>query len=84
VTFEEWREAVGRHARELVGLDDALAADDPYNLFESMPDAHASGQGPEEYVREMFADDLASREHDELLRQESLAYADTDPPEGQG
>lgn len=83
MTFEEWRSEVGRHAEELLGLGDALDEDDPYELFESMPGAHAAGQDPEAFVREMFADDLASLEHDELLRQESMAYADTDPPEGQ-
>jgi len=38
-------------------------------------EAFRSGRSPEDFVREIFADDIASREHDEASFIESLSEA---------
>lgn len=74
MTFEEWRAAVGEAAREIVGLNDVLDENDPYDLADTMEDAHDAGQTPREFLEEAFSEELASRQYDVHLQEESDGY----------
>jgi hypothetical protein len=76
-TFQEWQKECAKIAKRLVGITDLLDEDDPYDLAQSMDDAYPD-QDPEEFVREVFGDDLARQEHDAQLYEESLEYEDED------
>lgn len=65
LSFEEWKERCASVAEDLLGLDDILAEDDPYDLFLAMEEAYENEEDPESFIREIFADELASREHDD-------------------
>ena len=55
-------------------LDDILAPDDPYELAEAMPAAFAAGQTPEDFIEEVFEEDITSREYDEHLANEAYEH----------
>ena len=46
-----------------------------------MPGAHKILMSPEDFLRDVFEEDFAKQEHDHLLREESLQYADGEPLE---
>lgn len=69
----EWLLACAQHAEELLGIGDLMAADDPYDALDFLKDAYAVGSTPQKAVEELFADDLASMAHDELMRAEAEA-----------
>lgn len=81
ITFEEWKEACAVLAKELLGLDDILAKDDPYGVLKLMPGAYKISSTPEDFIRDVFEEDFARMEHDQLLQEESLQYAEPEPSE---
>ncbi len=71
VTFEEWKKAAQNFADERM-LGDLWSGDDPYDLKEDAEEAYAAGRSPVDFVREAFAEDLASQEHDEQMAADAL------------
>ncbi len=59
-------------AERLLGFGDLFTDKDLYDLREAAEDSYKAGTSPEGFVNEMFADDLASREHDSQMEAESL------------
>lgn len=76
MTFEEWKAAVQKASNDLGCPDDLWADDDPYDLAEVAKTDFESGFSPESFVREVFADDISSREHDEQMQIEALEAGD--------
>ena len=78
MTFEEWKTECAILAEKLLELDDILAKDDPYEVIELMPGGYKIGSSPEDFIRDVFEEDFARLEHDQLLREESLQYAEAE------
>lgn len=74
--FAEWKAAAQAHADELGVVDkDKLWEDsDPYSLKEVAEEAFSKGTDPKTFIEEIFADDLASAEHDEQQAAEALEF----------
>ncbi len=70
--FKKWQEQCAKWAEKLVNLDDILAPDDPYELFEVMRTAFKDRQNPRSFIEEVFEEDLARRAYDDHLYAESL------------
>lgn len=68
----EYFEACALWAKEHLSLDDILAADDPYDLFEVMASAWAANQTPEDFMAETFEEDLARQQYDNEQVSEAL------------
>jgi hypothetical protein len=86
VTYAEWQAQAKKHAEELLSLGDIWDDADPYDLFEAARAAFDDELTPEEFVEEVFADDLATRAHDALMEKEALEFPeeefeDDDPDE---
>lgn len=81
MTFEQWKAACAIYAESVgVGGPDLWADDDPYELAECGEAAFNDGDTPQAFIDDIFADDLASREHDDLMEQE--AHCQTFDDEG--
>lgn len=72
--FRKWQEQCAKWAGKLVHLDDILAPDDPYELFEAMQAAFEVNQEPRSFIEEIFAEDLARQAYDDHLYAESLEH----------
>lgn len=72
--FEKWKKECSKVAKDLVGLDDLLEECDPYDLFEAMEHAFKEQTEPQDFIEEMFAEDLASLENDRQMEAEALEY----------
>lgn len=72
-TFEQWKKDCSKSAKRLVGIGDLLDDSDPYDVFRAMDEAFKKGQGPNDFIEEIFAEDLARQVYDEVLLEESLA-----------
>jgi hypothetical protein len=72
-SFDEWKKRAAVYAKEheSLGMDDILAEDDPYDLKDTMRAAFDDGQPPEDYIEEMFAEDIARRDNDDLMAAEA-------------
>jgi hypothetical protein len=72
-TFEAWKSEVQAEVAKCpdLALEPIWGDDDPYDLCEAAAAAFAAGQEPGAFIREMFADELASCEHDRLVGQEA-------------
>lgn len=72
--FAAWKQRAQREAEALFdgSLGDIWAAGDDYDLFDAAEVAFRSGQSPEAFVREAFAEDLARRAAEEQEYEESL------------
>jgi hypothetical protein len=70
-TFERWKNRAQQHATGLGLPDDIWATDDPYDLLTVALEAYAKEQSPTAFIEEIFADDIASREHDEEMRRQA-------------
>jgi len=78
---EAWKNRANRYAVEALGFEVIYAwleeqPDDPYDLHKAAIIAFEAGTPAERFVRDAFAEDLASQTHDDLLRQESLESND--------
>ena len=74
--FGVWKAKAALYAKThpALCLDDILAPDDPYELAEAMPAAFETGQSPEEFIEEVFDEDITSREYDEHLANEAYEH----------
>lgn len=72
--FAEWKAAAQKHADDLkvVDGDQLWGDDDPYSLKEEASAAFEKGTDPKAFIEDIFADDLASKEHDEQQAAEAL------------
>lgn len=77
-TFDRWCEKAQKHATSLNLPDGLWDEDDPYDLLEAAKAAYEEGRDPDEFVREIFADELASMEYDRLMSEEAEEYAELD------
>jgi predicted proteasome-type protease len=75
VTLQEWKDRARVYSTTVGCPDDLWDEDDPYQLKNVAVEAHAAGTSPEEFVRDVFADDLAASEGDELDFNNSLLYS---------
>lgn len=80
--FSKWKESAQKVATSLGLPGDLWDKADSYDLIEAARCAFAKEQTPREFIEEMFADDLASMEHDNLLFNESLEYSFEEDIEG--
>lgn len=81
MTFEEWQGKCAEVAKRLLGFEDLLDEDDPYDVFDAMEDYYDEDADPEDFIRELFAEDLAAREYDEDLSRQADEYEDEDEDE---
>jgi hypothetical protein len=70
---QEWRDRAQEYATEVGCPDDLWDADDPYELGTVALSDYTAGRTPEEFVRYIFADDLAEKEADEQSFTDSLS-----------
>jgi hypothetical protein len=72
--FVAWKKKATAYARklDLVGGDDVFGHDDPYELLEAAHAAFTNREDPKSFIRDVFAEDLASRANDEVMLEESL------------
>ena len=79
-TFDQWKAMCNEAAATyLPELGDLWQSDDPYDLEEVAADAFAAKMPPEQFVRETFADEIASKTYDEDLAQQLYQeYEDED------
>lgn len=67
-----WRERAQRYADRVgVAGRDLWDSDDPYDLFEAAHAAFEAGRKPRDFINGIFAEDMASREYDNLLAAEA-------------
>lgn len=78
MTFKEWQKRCSSLAKRYVDLTDILDDDDPYDLKDAMDEYYEDGATPEEFIQEMFADDLAKRGYDEDLARQAMEDAESD------
>lgn len=72
-TKKQWRDAVQAAASASpLALELLWQDDDPYDLKEAAEHAMSVGTKPEDFFHEVFAEDLARHEADELDRSRSL------------
>lgn len=76
--FSDWQTSAEKHAISVGCPDDLWAEDDPYDLLEAARVAYAEGRSAVDFINEIFADDIASRKHDELMVAEAEEYAELD------
>jgi hypothetical protein len=74
--FEAWKKKARAYVDKLglVDGDDIFDPSDPYELLEGADTAFAIGESPKAFVRDMFAEDLASRAYDADLARQSREY----------
>ena len=74
--FGVWKTKAALYAKThpALCLDDILALDDPYDLADAMPAAFKAGQSPEDFIEEVFEEDITSREYDEHLAAEAYEH----------
>lgn len=70
-TKSEWLAEVTRLAKDGLGIDLELDNDDPYDVLNYADDQFPEGVTPKAFFRDVFADELASQEHDELMAAEA-------------
>lgn len=73
--FQDWRAKAARYAENhdvLAGMGDIFAEGDPYDLAAASRSAFDAKQSPEEFVDEMFEEDIARSLHNEEQFNESL------------
>lgn len=60
-SFEAWKAQAALYAanHEALHVDDILAEDDPYDLADVMPAAIAAGTSPEDFIEDVFGEDIA-------------------------
>jgi|GEM_PF-6783168 len=74
---QDWRSKCTRYAENheaLAGMGDLFAEGDPYDLVEASRTAFEAKQPPEEFVDEMFDEDIARSLHNEEQFNESLTH----------
>lgn len=76
-TFHRYRSSCSTWAIRLVGIDDILDADDPYELAVVMKDAFDQGVSAQSFIRDIFADDLASALNDSIMAAEAEEAGET-------
>jgi len=79
--FERWKAEAQDIATELAGIDDIWAKDDPYDLGMAAASAFDSGRSARVFIEEVFADDIASRQYDDELRETAEQYEHDDEPD---
>lgn len=72
--FSAWKDECHKAAVELVGIDDLLAKDDPYDVNDSMREAFKEGESAVSFVAESFEEDIARGEADDQEYAESLEH----------
>lgn len=71
-SFAEWKAACLTAAQNFeLAVDDMWASDDPYDLADAAKEAFEEGQDPNDFIAEMFEEDLARQEYDNDLRSQS-------------
>lgn len=78
LTVQEWKDRAQEYATEVGCPDDLWDEDDPYDLSNVALSDYATGKSPEEFVRYIFADDLAAAAGAEAEFTESLLSRDVD------
>jgi hypothetical protein len=76
MTLQEWKDRAQAYSITTGCPGDLWDEDDPYELKNVAVEAHAAETSPEEFVRNIFADDLAAAEGDEQDFSDSLLYGD--------
>lgn len=76
-TFARYRSSCATWAIRLVGIDDILDADDPYELAVVMKDAFDQGVPAQAFIRDIFAEDLASTMNDSIMAAEAEETGET-------
>jgi hypothetical protein len=77
LSLQEWRDRAQEYSNEVGCPDDLWTEDDPYELSEVSLRDYEAGVPPEEFIRDIFADDLAAMEGDDQLFNDSLLYDDS-------
>jgi hypothetical protein len=72
LSLQEWRDSAQEYSTEVGCPDDLWDEDDPYDLAEVALRDYEAGVPPEEFVRDIFADDIAASAGDEQLFNDSL------------
>lgn len=72
MTYEQFRQDCAIEAERLVGLSDILDDGDPYELDVAMADAFRCGDTPEQFIRDIFAEDIASAMNDRIMEAEAM------------
>jgi len=62
--YEQWKKEAEAEAENILCTGDLFDADDPYDLQAEAKAWFDSGGSPKAFIREMFAEDIASQEHD--------------------
>ena len=75
MNFEEWKKECALYAERIgVAGPDIWAEDDPYDLADAPLDAFNDDLSPKEFIDEVFAEDIASREHDDIMDEDALDH----------
>lgn len=78
LTPQEWRDRAQEYSTEVGCPDDIWDEDDPYDLSDVALSDYAAGRSPEEFIRNIFADDLAAAEGNEQEFADSLLCNDVE------
>lgn len=76
-TFARYRNSCSIWAFKLVGIDYILDVGDPYELAVVMKDAFDQGVSAQSFIRDIFADDLASAMNDSIMAAEAEEAGET-------
>ena len=74
MTFDAWKKKTAEYAAKEIDAGDLFDDWDPYDLTDDCDPrvSYERGESPEDYVRRVFAEDLAAASNDaELARQAS-------------
>lgn len=72
MTIQEWKDRAQEYSVEVGCPDDLWDEDDPYDLADISHSDYAAGRSPEDFIRAVFAEDLAAMEGDEQSFSDSL------------
>lgn len=73
LTFEEWKAKAAAHALEILEIDECFDEADSYDLAKLAVEAFKAGTSPGDFIEDVFGEDIARREYDDHLLEESLA-----------
>lgn len=65
MTFEAWKKKASLIAKKLAGIEDLLDDEDPYSIEDDMLDAYEEDVPPEDFIRDVFEDEIEDFEDDE-------------------
>lgn len=79
MSFETWKKKASAIAKKLAGIEDLLDDDDPYSIEDDMLDAYEEGVPPEDFIRDVFENEVEDYDEDEDEEDDDGDLDDSEP-----